>query len=344
MKTPLVSVFIPLYNAEEYIEETIASILAQSYINLEIVIVNDGSKDRSREIVNSIKDNRIRLMDNEKNMGLPYTRNVGLREAKGKYLAILDADDLAHKDRLRDQVYYLEKFPDCKAVVTDYKEFGRKFNRRRKIPYNSNEELRISLLFKNRIGNSTGMIRVRDLKDEYEYNPKYFVLQDYEFWSRLAYKNEIGIIHKTLTFYRTGHVNITKKSLTERFEKRRKLLQEIHVDSFNRYKFILSKEEQEIFTSIFNPDTHEDYGSYNRLLSVLENLINQNKKKKITSTNVFERVCKEELLDSIANSKLRFIEISSLFKKVSNTLFEISLKQKLKVYLILSAKKLIRKY
>lgn len=89
----MISIVIPLYNKENYIRKCILSVLAQTYTNFEVVVVNDGSTDKSVEIVKSIEDNRIRII-NQKNGGPSSARNTGVREAQGEWIVFLDADDL----------------------------------------------------------------------------------------------------------------------------------------------------------------------------------------------------------------------------------------------------------
>ena len=93
---PLVSIITPLYNSEKFISETIESVLAQTYTNWEMLIVNDCSKDNGAKIVEEYvkKDKRIKLFNNEKNLGGAGTRNRAIKEARGKYIAFLDSDDL----------------------------------------------------------------------------------------------------------------------------------------------------------------------------------------------------------------------------------------------------------
>ena len=96
MNEPLISIGIPCYNAERYVDYAIRSIIAQSYTNWELLIVDDCSTDNSTEIIREIqkKDDRIKLFVNESNRGAAYSRNVALREAKGKWVAFLDSDDI----------------------------------------------------------------------------------------------------------------------------------------------------------------------------------------------------------------------------------------------------------
>jgi glycosyltransferase involved in cell wall biosynthesis len=105
---PLVSISMPVFNAERYIADAIQSVLAQTYQNFELIIVDDGSTDRTREIIESFSDPRIVKVYSDQNRGLITTRNRIAQLAKGKYLALLDADDQAFPDRLALQVAFLE--------------------------------------------------------------------------------------------------------------------------------------------------------------------------------------------------------------------------------------------
>jgi glycosyltransferase involved in cell wall biosynthesis len=115
MDTVLVSVVMAVYNGEKYLGAAISSILKQSYSNFEFIIVNDGSKDSSSNIINSFDDARIVNVYQE-NSGLAYSLNVGLNLAKGKYIARMDADDIAREGRLEMQVAFLEQNPNVVAV------------------------------------------------------------------------------------------------------------------------------------------------------------------------------------------------------------------------------------
>ena len=107
---PLVSIVTPCYNAEKYLEETIQSVIKQSYENWELIIVDDISTDRSIEIINSYvkNDSRIRCYSLEKKGGASIARNKAIMESKGKYIAFLDSDDVWKKDKLQKQVKFME--------------------------------------------------------------------------------------------------------------------------------------------------------------------------------------------------------------------------------------------
>lgn len=107
----LVSVVMPNYNSEKYIAETIHSVISQTYTNWELLIVDDCSTDNSTEIIREIqkKDNRIKLFVNESNRGAAYSRNVALREAKGKWVAFLDSDDMWIAEKLEKQISFMKE-------------------------------------------------------------------------------------------------------------------------------------------------------------------------------------------------------------------------------------------
>ena len=108
---PKVTVLMPVYNCEKYLRESIESILNQTFKDFEFLIINDGSSDKSAEIVESYNDNRINFVQNEKNIGLAASLNRGLDIAKGEYIARMDADDISLPERLEKQVRFMETNP-----------------------------------------------------------------------------------------------------------------------------------------------------------------------------------------------------------------------------------------
>ena len=120
-KKPFFSVVIPLYNKQNHVKETIETVLNQTFQDFEIVVVNDGSTDKSVKVVESINDNRIRLIDQE-NGGVSVARNRGIKEANSEYIAFLDADDLWLPDFLQTIYELIEKFPEAGLFTTTYKK------------------------------------------------------------------------------------------------------------------------------------------------------------------------------------------------------------------------------
>ncbi len=121
---PKVTVLMPVYNAEKYLKTAIESILKQTFSDFELLIINDGSTDGSEEIIRSFNDKRIRLFNNEQNLGIIKTLNKGLNLAKGEYIIRMDADDISLPDRLELQVKYMEENPGIGISGTQARIFG----------------------------------------------------------------------------------------------------------------------------------------------------------------------------------------------------------------------------
>src|SRR5437868_6754219 len=114
--TPRISINTPVYNGEKFIARAVQSVLAQTYGDFELVVVNDGSKDSTAQILNSFTDPRIRVIHQEQNQGISRTRNHALRSSRGDYVAVLDADDIARPHRLQAQLEALTQDPRLDGV------------------------------------------------------------------------------------------------------------------------------------------------------------------------------------------------------------------------------------
>ena len=117
-RKPKISVLIPLYNSQEYIRDTVMSILNQTFKDFELLLLNDASTDNTAQIVKEIKDDRIKYFENDYNLGISNSRNKLIELSQGEYLAILDHDDISLPQRLEKQVAFLDANPDVSAVGT----------------------------------------------------------------------------------------------------------------------------------------------------------------------------------------------------------------------------------
>ena len=109
MENPRVTALMSVFNGDKYLSEALESILNQTFTNFEFLIINDGSNDRTEDILKSYDDVRIRIINNDNNMGLAKSLNKGLRIARGEYIARMDADDISLPTRLARQVEFLDK-------------------------------------------------------------------------------------------------------------------------------------------------------------------------------------------------------------------------------------------
>ncbi len=201
--SPGVSVVIPVYNSERHVGEAIESILAQTFTDFELILIDDGSTDRSHEVMRSYRDPRIRLVRNDSNLGIPKTRNEGVFLAEGDYLAFLDHDDYAYPRRLEKQVAFLERRPDCAAVgswaVWVY-ENGRPSAKVKKRPV-SPDDISSLLLFRSGVQNSSSVMRTSVLRD-LRYREEDDVIEDHELWVRMAARHRLANLPEILVRHR----------------------------------------------------------------------------------------------------------------------------------------------
>lgn len=205
MDKPKISVIMAAYNAVNYIEKSIISILEQTFKEWELIIINDCSTDHTPEIVEKYirLDPRIILLGNEVNINQALSRNRGISKARGKYIAILDDDDIAFPDRLKIQYDFLENNPAVALVASaaeiidkDGKIIGHK-----RSPENL-DELRFRIILKNPLVHSSVMYRKELMEKIGGYNNKYFNAEDYKFYSELIKKYEIVSLPNVLLKYR----------------------------------------------------------------------------------------------------------------------------------------------
>jgi glycosyltransferase involved in cell wall biosynthesis len=199
---PRVSVVIPVFNGERHIRESLDSLIAQTFADFEIVVVDDGSTDNSVAIVNSYGDPRIRLTRHDRNLGVPATRNEGVAVALGEYVAFLDCDDVALPHRLAKQVACLDADPDL-AMVGSWVEIIDNDSRSTGDVWKyaaTSEIIKPLLLFQNTFAQSTVMMRKSVLPDPlYGEFPQ---AEDYDLWIRIASSHKVMNIQEVLAKYR----------------------------------------------------------------------------------------------------------------------------------------------
>jgi len=204
-QTPLVSVVLPVYNGGAYLAESIQSILTQTYTNIELIIIDDGSTDNSSEIVRTFLDPRIRFTS-QSNQGLPATLNRAIRLSKGKYIARQDADDVSFPMRIQRQVDFFEQNPEYGVVGTWSKILGgvKDGGRGHRHPID-NERLKFNLLFDSYFVHSSVMLRKSVIdKVGFYATDKTRQPEDFELWSRIVRDGQFKVanIPEVLVIYR----------------------------------------------------------------------------------------------------------------------------------------------
>lgn len=257
---PLVSVIIPVYNGENFIESTIDSVLKQTYHNIEVIIVDDASTDSSREKISSYKDSRIKKIYLKENHHVCYCGNVGFENAMGKYIALIGHDDCWRLDKLEKQITFLEEHPsyglcftwvnvidenNCCKNIENYNFYKLFCNDNFKKEYWS----RKLILDDNCFCAPSACIRSEMLRQIGYYRYGLVQLQDYDLWLRVLGQTETYILQERLTFYR-------------RFSQRGKNLSEINEKTLTRdaherqwiHETCIKKMSVEDFATIFRND------------------------------------------------------------------------------------------
>ena len=214
MNQPLVSVLIPCYNVEKYVEESLGSILNQTYRNLEIIAINDCSKDKTGEILERMakEDSRIRVIHNEENLKLIRTLNKGITLCNGEYIARMDSDDISLPTRIEKEVQFLEDNKDHDIVSTLFYAFPSGNPNKRSLHHNplNDDELKAYLLFKSGICHPAVMMRKRIFTElGLSFETQYLHVEDYALWSEAIYKTKLANLNEGLLLYRVHQQQIS---------------------------------------------------------------------------------------------------------------------------------------
>jgi glycosyltransferase involved in cell wall biosynthesis len=200
---PLVTIIIPAYNVENYIGACLQSMLNQTYTNYEILIVNDAATDNTLRIIQQFTDTRIRIIRNETNVGLAASVNKAIQQAEGVYIARMDADDIAHPQRLQKQVNFLQRHPHVSVLGTAMQSMGY-YKYVHRFP-ESHPACKAQLLFNVCFGHPTVLIR-KAVFDKFENLYRDELRQyseEYELWCRLVDKVTFANLPEVLLDYRT---------------------------------------------------------------------------------------------------------------------------------------------
>lgn len=210
---PQISVILPVYNAAPYVEKAINSILQQSFLDFELLLLDDGSTDNSSYIVREYakKDERIRLIQRE-NRGLIATLNEGILLARAPYIARMDADDVSLPYRLEIQFRYMEREPKLVALgsaIQYINEFGKPYRRKK---YPAGENVSKALLWGAPLAHPSVMLRTLAVRDVGGYPSEFTHAEDYALWLRLQSRGRIDNVPNVLLYYRihkysVSHIN-----------------------------------------------------------------------------------------------------------------------------------------
>ena len=297
---PLVSVIMPVYNAEKFLDRAIQSILNQTYDKWELLLIDDGSTDNSLKLIKKFSDPRIRFFVNEKNSGIAQSTNRGVDESRGEYIALLDDDDEAINNRLALQVEYMEEHPDIAILggrSIDMDENDKILSLKGSVR-NNPKLIKAMLLFGNvDFYNGTAMIRKKFIVDnQLRYRDGCYGMQDYRFYIESSKCGKITTLDQYLLKYRKHEDNETKRNLTKCAKKRAKKFAEFQRESLEMSGFILKKEYMIIINKAFGEMGHCDsIEELHLLYGALNEVLIQGNKMNIDYYDELDYLCKKKL-------------------------------------------------
>jgi glycosyltransferase involved in cell wall biosynthesis len=211
---PKVTVLMPVYNGERYLREALESILRQTFSDFEFLIIDDGSRDGTSTILRSYHDERIRVVENGRNLGLIATLNKGLQMARGEYVARMDADDISLPQRLERQLDYMERHREVCVVSSYYYHIDEKyrvFETCRPEPKDFLISFKMHVEGYNPICHPAAMFRTKPVRDAGGYSPEYPHAEDGALWFRLdSLGMKFGVVPRFLFLYRYHPRQITQ--------------------------------------------------------------------------------------------------------------------------------------
>lgn len=242
-----VSIILPVYNGAECVSNSIDSVLAQTYENFELVVVNDCSTDNTLDILNEYakKDSRVKVFTNEENKKLPRTLNAGFEKATGDYLTWTSDDNMYRPEAIAQMVQFLDENPEVGLVYCD-------MTVRNELGDEVKEDVKVAAPVKDlRLRSICGacfMYRSEVAAKAGEYNPDLFLAEDYEYWIRISKVAAMAPLHKDLYIYRLQGQSLTGSLKWERIKAQKLKAIELHFD----YLYSLCENEEDKISFLNN--------------------------------------------------------------------------------------------
>lgn len=315
---PKVSVIMPAYNAEKYIKEAIDSILNQTFKDFEFIIINDGSIDSTEDIIKSYTDPRIKIINHDTNQGIYASRSDGLKMAQGEFIAILDSDDIAIKNRLEEQLNFMENHPNI-AVVGSWMEVINVDHREVHTLKHDCDPVIIKWthILKNQILNSSSFFRKKTVDKIGYYRKEYEYAEDYDLWSRISRRYKMANMPRVLVQYRIRGKSVTRAPETRKTQKQH--ISQIIFNNINYY-INLNREDFEIFRQVWKNSRISSFKNFIKARRIYKSLF----KSYIQKENLNNKDIKKVLANYKVNRssifkqylKYRFPRFYKLFKKL----------------------------
>jgi len=218
MENKLVSVVVPLYNSARFIDKTLRAVFSSSYSHFEVILIDDGSTDATRAVLEQKGwVNKVTYIYQE-NKGISASRNIGIKAANGKYISLLDHDDIPLPEKLSLLVDYLERHPEYKMVYTPVIVDNPNVEKKTLYPKNNNNwvlryegDLFDTLFHRNHIMPSSTLFDRQSMLDVGLFDETYQIVEDVEFMLRYSMGYKIGYVEQPLTIYSWRHDNTSRR-------------------------------------------------------------------------------------------------------------------------------------
>ena len=284
MKQVAVTVLMPVYNGEAFLREAIESILHQTFTDFEFLIINDGSTDRSEEIIKSYSDPRIVYNTNETNIKLIATLNKGLALAQGKYIVRMDADDISMPQRIEKQVAFMEAHTEVVACGTWAQSFGVENTL---IKYEAgHNDIMFKMLYQCHLVHPTIIMRAREVQSfTPQFDPNYAHAEDYDFFVRLGYKFQLANLQEMLLKYRSHTNSVSKEYRSVQLHNSNT----IRHNQFNRLGYPAKLQELIDFETLNHHDYTQVRSSPEEIKVLFEGMVEANRKSHVFVQEFLEK-------------------------------------------------------
>lgn len=292
---PKVSVVIPTYNGAKYIERSVQGILQQTFTDFELLIIDDGSTDNTLDILNRIKDPRIRVYQNGQNRGVVYTRNRAIELARGDFLAVNDVDDYSYPHRLEKQVKFLLSNPSYWAVGAYAKRIQQNGTYDIwKYPKNA-EEIRCRLFWGSALVHSTTLFNLSYLKEnDLNYSLKFEVAEDYDLFEKISRQGRLANLDEILIDYQVRNDGLTL--LKEKLIKENSFI--ICLRQIEHLGVQFSDVQKDLFFRLYTYNFNFSELEIDTLMSLSEKLIQANSEKKNYPKRIFNSLLAKRIFEA----------------------------------------------
>ncbi len=322
-KNPVVSVVMSVYNAEKYLDAAIRSILEQTYNNFEFIIINDGSNDRSLEIIKKYKneDDRIVLISRE-NRGLISSLNEGIAKARGEYIVRMDADDISLQFRIEKQLQVMEHDKDIVVCGSWINIFGENINEKVARYFEHDKQIKANLLVSCCFAHPSVMIR----KDAFTnnnilYDERFKNAEDYHLWTQLAKVGKFYNIPEILLKYRFLETSITRLSDKD-CSKRYNVLKDIFKEALKAVDLSINEEDMKVhFIISDNARIKNNKIELKRIKNYFDKILKASENKQVVDLTTLKQVLgRRWLYNLICHKDIRAIFYSYFWFGVASVL------------------------